>query len=90
MLDKHIHAVDIKGKPYLCDKFVLCFDTCKVNAGTAAYAGLDVRNGANVNLRYKFPPTSQGVTLPDLVHTILESESDFFIMGTFVYVAEQN
>jgi len=86
VFNKHIHAVDIRGKSYLCDKFIVVFDTCKVNAGTANYCGLDVRNGSNINLRFKFP--SSGVTLPNYCHTILEAESTFMIMGTFVYVQE--
>ena len=86
VFNKHIHAVDVDGKSYLSDKSIVVFDTCKVNSGTAAYSGLDVRNGSNITLRFKFPST--GVTLPNYCHTVLESESTFRIMGTFVYVDE--
>jgi len=87
VFNKHIHAIDIQPKAYMTDKFIVVFDTCKVNSGTAAYSGLDVRNGANINLRFKLP-SSTLVTLPDRVHTVLEAESTFRIMGTFVYVDE--
>jgi hypothetical protein len=86
IFNKHIHSVNIQGKSYLYNKFITVFDTCRVNSGTASYAGLDVRNGSHTNLRYKLP--SAGVTLPDYCHTVLESEATFRIMGTFVYVDE--
>jgi len=88
IFNKHIHAVDIKAKSYLSDKFIVVFDTCKVNSGTAAYAGIDVRNGSNINLRFKFPPTLDNALLPTYCHTVLESEATFRVMGTFVYLDE--
>ena len=86
VFNKHIHAVDITGKSYLSDKFVVVFDTCRVNAGTASYAGLSVRNGSNINIRFKLP--SSGVTNPNFMHVVLESEATFRILGTYVYVEE--
>jgi hypothetical protein len=86
IFQKHIHAVDIQGKSYLSTKFICVFDVCRVNSGTAAYAGLDVRNGANINLRWKLP--SAGVTLPNYCHTVLESEQTLRIMGTWLFVDE--
>ena len=87
VFNKHTHAIDITGKSYLSDKFVVVFDTCRVNAGTAAYSGLSVRNGANINLRFKLP-ASGTVTLPDFMHVILESEATLRILGTYVYLEE--
>jgi hypothetical protein len=88
IFNKHIHAVNIRGKDYVYNKFITVFDTCRVNCGTASYAGLDVRNGSNINLRFKMPMPSAGVNLPDYCHTVLESEGTFRIMGSFVYVDE--
>ena len=86
VFDKHVHAVDIQGKAYLSCKFIVVFDTCRVNCGTASYAGLDVRSGANINLRYKLPDDDD--LKPDYCHTVLESEQTLRIMGTYLYLDE--
>jgi hypothetical protein len=87
IFNKHIHSVNIHGKDYLSSKFICVFDVCRVNCGTASYAGLDVRNGSNINLRFKMPDSGT-VTLPDEIGTVLESEATLRIMGTFLYLDE--
>jgi hypothetical protein len=87
IFNKHIHSVNIHSKDYLSSKFICVFDVCRVNCGTASYAGLDVRNGSNINLRFKMPEIIN-VTWPNEIHTVLESEATLRILGSFIYMDE--
>ena len=84
---KHVHSFDIKPREYLDHKFVIVFDTEKMNGNIASFTGLNVKNGNQMTLKMKL--ISQYPTLlPEDVHIVLEAEQVVEITSLNVRVAD--
>jgi len=83
----HVHSFNIKSKEYLDHKFVIVFDTEKVNGHTASFTGLNVKNGDQMTLKKRLL-SSSATLLPEDCHIVLEAEQAVEITANKVYVAD--
>ena len=68
-------------------KFVIVFDTEKINGHVASFTGMNVKNGEQITLKMKLQSDSI-VLNPEEVHIILEAEHVLEIKGSYVRVAD--
>jgi len=85
--NQHVHSFNIKGREYLDHKFVIVFDTEKVNGHVASFTGMNVKNGEQITLKMQLQ-TERPTYNPDDVHIVLEAEQILEIKGSYVRVAD--
>ena len=87
VFNSHVHSFNIKAKEYLDHKFVIVFDTGKINGHVASFTGMNVKNGEQITLKMKLQSDSVALN-PEDVHIILEAEQVLEIKGSYVKVAD--
>ena len=85
--NNHVHSFNIKGKEYLDHKFVIVFDTEKINGHVASFTGMNVKNGEQITLRMQLQSVDTTLN-PEDIHIILEAEQVLEIKGSYVRVAD--
>ena len=83
----HVHSFNIRGKEYLDHKFVIVFDTEKINGHVASFTGMNVKNGEQITLKMQLPTVDLNAN-PDDCHIVLEAEQVLEIKGSYVRVAD--
>ena len=87
----HIHSLDIYGKEYYDNKFIMCFDCEKINGKIASFTGMNVKNGDQITLKMTTLTSSiadiQALN-PEDCHIVLESEQVLEVKGSYVRVAD--
>ena len=83
----HTHSLSITAIEYLSSKFVMVFDTEKLNGHVASFTGMNVKNGEQITLQMKMQ-TSRPDRNPEDCHIVLEAEQVLEIKGSYVRVAD--
>jgi hypothetical protein len=87
VFNNHVHSFNIKGKEYLDHKFVMVFDTEKIDGHVASFTGMNVKNGEQITLKMQMQTTVLGAN-PEDCHIVLEAEQVLEIKGSYVRVAD--
>ena len=51
VFNNHVRSLDIRGKEYVDHKFIIAFDTEKINGHVASFTGRNVKNGEQITLK---------------------------------------
>jgi len=87
MFNNHVHSFNITGREYLDHKFVIVFDTEKINGHVASFTGMNVKNGEQITLKMDLQ-TAEPERNPEDCHIVLEAEQVLEIKGSYVRVAD--
>ena len=87
VFNNHVHSLNIRGKEYLDHKFVIVFDTEKINGHVASFTGVNVKNGEQITLKMAMQ-TFDLTRNPEDCHIVLEAEQILEIKGSYVRVAD--
>ena len=83
----HTHSINIGAREYMDNKFIIVFDTEKLNGHIASFTGMNVKNGEQITLQMKLQTANQDYN-PDDCHIVLEAEQVLEIKGSYVRVAD--
>ena len=87
VFNNHVHSFNITAREYLDHKFVIVFDTEKINGHVASFTGMNVKNGEQITLKMDLQ-TAELERNPEDCHIVLEAEQVLEIKGSYVRVAD--
>ena len=87
VFNNHVHSFNIRGKEYVDHKFVIVFDTEKINGHVASFTGMNVKNGEQITLKMEMQ-AAEPERNPQDCHIALEAELVLELKGSYVRVAD--
>ena len=84
---QYTHSLSISAREYMDHKFVIVFDTEKLNGHVASFTGMNVKNGEQITLQMKLQ-TDELTYNPEDCHIVLEAEQVLEINGSYVRAAD--